>query len=389
MSITTPEKDLRIETIRGLALFLMVAGHVIGSSSDLGMKVPDDSVLRYLYDSLVYIRMPLFTAISGYVYALRPVNTGSDLSRFYLGKFKRIGIPLLVVSTLFFALQMLVPNTNDKPQLGEIFSIYFFSYAHFWFLQSIFCIFVVVSLLEKAGLLLTLRSYGLVFAAALAASFASESLPDVFSLDRAVELFPFFLLGLGLYRFSEQLITRCNVVTLAVALAILVGIDQAYLLALFDLDETGLAVVGTALGLAGCSLLIARRFFFRPLAWLGYFAFEIYLFHVFGTAGARIVLNRLQVHEAWVVFTVSMLLGLLLPVALKVLLERISALHVLSVAFFGAKTHVNRATAPLQTKAVDLDDLDRPPAAQGTSAQQSEASHSASRRSGRARLPEA
>ena len=350
MTNITPEKDLRIETMRGLALFLMVAGHVIGSSSDLGMKVPDDSVLRYLYDSLVYIRMPLFTAISGYVYALRPVNCGSDLSRFYLGKFKRIGIPLLVVSTLFFVLQMVVPNTNDKPQLTDIFSIYFFSYAHFWFLQAIFCIFVVIALLEKAGLLLTLRSYGLVFAMALAASFAWESFPDLFSLDRAMQLFPFFLLGLGLYRFSEQLITRGNVMTMAVVLAILVGIDQAYLFALIDLDEPDVALVGTALGLAAISLLIARRFYFKPLAWLGYFSFEIYLFHVFGTAGARIGLNKLQVHDAWVVFTVSMLLGLFLPVAFKVVLERIGPLHFLSVAFFGAKTRVNRAP-PRQRKA--------------------------------------
>ncbi|CAH0234265.1 hypothetical protein SRABI70_02554 [Pseudomonas sp. Bi70] len=351
MTKLTPEKDLRIETMRGLALFLMVAGHVIGSSSDLGMKVPDDSVLRYLYESLVYIRMPLFTAISGYVYALRPLNSGSDLPSFYHGKFKRIGIPLLTVSTLFFVLQMVVPNTNDKPQLSEIFSIYLFSYAHFWFLQSIFCIFVVIALLEKAGWLLTLRSYGLVFAVALAASFASESFPNLFSLDRAVELFPFFLLGLGLYRFSERLITRRSVMTMAVALAILTGIDQAYLFALVELDESEQAVVGTALGLAAISLLIARSFYFKPLAWLGYFSFEIYLFHVFGTAGARIGLNKLQVHEAWLVFTVSMALGLLLPVAFKVLLERIGPLHFLSVAFFGAKTRVNRAGAPLQTKA--------------------------------------
>jgi len=351
MTKITPEKDLRIETMRGLALFLMVAGHVIGSSSDLGMKVPDDSVLRYLYESLVYIRMPLFTAISGYVYALRPLNSGSDLPRFYHGKFKRIGIPLLTVSTLFFVLQMVVPNTNDKPQLSEIFSIYLFSYAHFWFLQSILCIFVLIALLEKAGLLLTLRNYGLVFAVALAASFASESFPNLFSLDRAVELFPFFLLGLGLYRFSERLITRSSVMTMAVALAILTGIDQVYLFELVELDEADLALVGTGLGLAAISLLIARRFYFKPLAWLGYFSFEIYLFHVFGTAGARIGLNKLQVHDLWLVFTVSMALGLLLPVAFKVVLERIGPLHVLSVAFFGAKTRVNRAGAPLQKKA--------------------------------------
>ncbi len=161
---------------------------------------------------------------------------------------------------------------------------------------------MVIALLEKAGLLLTLRNFGLVFAVALAASFAWESFPDLFSLYKAVQLFPFFLLGLGLYRFGAQLITQRNVTTMAVALAILVIIDQAYLFELVDLDETDMAVVGTALGLAAISLLIARRFYFKPLAWLGYFSFEIYLFHVFGTAGARIVLNKLQVHDVWVVF---------------------------------------------------------------------------------------
>jgi len=351
MTKTTPEKDLRIETIRGLALFLMVAGHVIGNSSIYGMKVADDSTLRYLYDSLVYVRMPLFTAISGYVYALRPVTTGSDLSRFYQGKFKRIGIPLLVVSTLFFAVQMAIPNTNTKPQLIDIFSIYFFSYAHFWFLQSIFCIFVFIALLEKAGLLLSLRNYGFVLMAALIASQAWENFPDLFSLNKAMQLLPFFLLGLGLFRFADRLITQRNIILTSIALFLLVAVDQAYLFELLDLDDAEIELVGTALGLAAISLLIARRFYFKPLAWLGYFSFEIYLFHVFGTAGARIVLNKLEIHNLWVIFTVSMVLGLFLPVALKVVLERISPLHFLSVAFFGAKTRVNRANPPLQKKA--------------------------------------
>ena len=101
----------------------------------------------------------------------------------------------------------------------------------------------------------------------------------------------------------------------------------------------------------GSEMCIRDSFYFKPLAWLGYFSFEIYLFHVFGTAGARIVLNKLQVHDVWVVFTISMVMGLFLPVALKLVLERISPLHFLSVAFFGAKTRVNRATPPLQKKA--------------------------------------
>ena len=45
-------KDLSIQSLRGLALILMVAGHVIGIGPDRGMQVADDSAWRYLYLAL-------------------------------------------------------------------------------------------------------------------------------------------------------------------------------------------------------------------------------------------------------------------------------------------------------------------------------------------------
>lgn len=335
MSTTKPEKDLRIETIRGLALFLMVAGHVIGSSGDQGMKVADDSFLRYLYDSLVYIRMPLFTAISGYVYALRPVTSASSLPRFYQGKFRRILIPMIVVSTLFFISQALVPNTNTKPEWSDVFGIYFFSYAHFWFLQSIFCIFVMIALMEKFSLLSSFRNYLIIMCIALVGSLHYEVFPDFFCLYKAIQLLPFFLLGLGLYRFSDQLNTASKQLVIGVVLAALVVIDQAYLWNQLSISDRAMDYIGTALGITAIYMIITRRVYFKPLAWLGYFSFEIYLFHVFGTAGSRIVLNKLAIHDVWITFTVSMILGLILPVALKKAVGRFSLLN---LAFFGIQS---------------------------------------------------
>ena len=68
------QKSCHIETLRGIAILLVVLGHVIGSTSEGGMKVANDSFFRYLYDLFVNIRMPLFTVISGWVYALHPVK---------------------------------------------------------------------------------------------------------------------------------------------------------------------------------------------------------------------------------------------------------------------------------------------------------------------------
>jgi hypothetical protein len=79
---------------------------------------------------------------------------------------------------------------------------------------------------------------------------------------------------------------------------------------------------------------------------LGYFSFEIYLFHVFGTAGSRIVLNKLAIHDVWITFAVSMVLGLILPVALKKAVGRFSLLN---LAFFGAQTK-KKPTIKMQEK---------------------------------------
>ena len=42
-------KNLSIETLRGIAILLVVIGHVIGSAPDGGMKIDFPHPLRYFY----------------------------------------------------------------------------------------------------------------------------------------------------------------------------------------------------------------------------------------------------------------------------------------------------------------------------------------------------
>jgi peptidoglycan/LPS O-acetylase OafA/YrhL len=59
------EKDLSVETLWGLAIALMVIVHVIGSASDGGMQVSDDSFMMYFYYSFIEcLQIPLFTIIA-------------------------------------------------------------------------------------------------------------------------------------------------------------------------------------------------------------------------------------------------------------------------------------------------------------------------------------
>lgn len=317
MNTSRHTKDLKIETLRGLALILMVIGHIIGSSPEVGMRVADDSFLRYLYDSLAPIRMPLFTAISGFVYALRPVTPSSPVRPFLWGKVIRIGIPLLVVSALFFLSRLLIPDTSMTPKLESFFVRFIYGYAHFWFLQAILLIFLVIALLDKCNLTTGFAAALGILAGALLIPPLLPRPPGVFSLDQALELFPFFMLGLCLCRFPEALGSRRNSLPIAAIAALLLATHQAQLLGLIELAPEHLGTLGVALGLSAIHTLIALRFYFAPLRLLGQYAYEVYLFHVFGTAGARILLGKLGIHAPLPVFALGLAAGLLLPIMLK------------------------------------------------------------------------
>src|SRR5690348_13562586 len=74
-----PLESARVQTLRGVACLLLVAFHAIGSASTSILHVPDDSPYRRFTNLFVHVRMPLFTFLSGLVYAYRPIRAGHEL----------------------------------------------------------------------------------------------------------------------------------------------------------------------------------------------------------------------------------------------------------------------------------------------------------------------
>ena len=74
------QRDLKVDTLRGIACFLLVAYHVVGGDPTAGLKI-NEGIVRQIVDVLVYLRMPLFVFLSGYVYAHRPIKVISGLSQ--------------------------------------------------------------------------------------------------------------------------------------------------------------------------------------------------------------------------------------------------------------------------------------------------------------------
>lgn len=316
-----------IETLRGITIILIVIGHVVGSASNGGMKVSDDSFLRYIYCLFDNIRLPLLTAISGWVYALHPVKV-EDFIVFIGKKVRRLLIPMIFVGTLYFLVQYLVPGTNEKGDLTEIWRIYLFPYTLYWYLPSLFIIFVSIATLDAFKVIEKFKGWLFILFIAIALAFIEkdvlpQTMPNFFSFRGAMFLSSFFVLGLGIRRFSDKLYSSASMRRLWLYGIICGVIIQQLQWFWFGEDSASVALaLNLIIGMVSTLFLLNTTYTNKFFMWIGSYAYTIYLFHAFGTAGGRIILSLFNVNSAFVVFFMSLFLGILLPIIADVILSK-------------------------------------------------------------------
>lgn len=314
-------KLLHIETMRGIACLLLVAYHVIGAGPAVGMRLPSDDLLPVLSRLFSDIRMPMFAFISGFVFT-GYTGTFGAVSSAMAKKSRRLLIPLVTVSTVHYLVQAAAVAQSELP----LWQVYFLPYAHFWYLQATFLIMAALALTAFAlGGQRALSSIILLFVTAAVFILVPRWQPDAFSGWKAVYLAPFFLAGhLAAAHFApDERQRRWIVVVLSLILALQMGVEIGLSTGAVWFDRPWRASMTLATGLTCCFLLLALRPSIPALSYIGDKSYAIFLFHVFFTAGSRIVLA-----ETWpgapngVVFAVGLAAGIAGPIALAPLLMR-------------------------------------------------------------------
>ena len=264
------------------------------------MQVSNDSIYRYLYCLFDNIKMPLFIAISGWVYSLHPIEKGK-LSVFILKKLKRLLLPMIFVGTIYFILQYLTPGTNNKGAISEIWKIYVYPYTLFWFLPALFLTFTIISFLEISNLLNTLKKWTIITFIFWGVCFfqeshiISESIPNLFAFKNALYIIPFFLVGVGLNRFKNDLGTQSMKNIYFIGLVVGVILQQInYFTPLEYYNKLHLDIF---IGMISSAFLISIKINLPFFSWLAQYAYTIYLFHGFGTSAGRIIFRKLQMND--------------------------------------------------------------------------------------------
>ncbi len=308
-------RDIKVDTLRGLACIFLVAYHVIGNNPSNGLKI-EDGWIRDINDILESVRMPLFTFLSGVVYAYRPLK-GAWIP-FLRGKVRRLLIPMFVVGTFFAVVQSIVPGTNNSIENWWLLHIY--PVQHFWFVEALFFVFILIVPLELTGVLN--RKLGFVL---IIGSFLFLSLWQPYSSMLAfkgfIYLTPFFLFGVYSVRFGLPEIDKN--ISIVAFLLMMIG------LYLSEYSIYGKGIWGCLIGFISCYLLLKAKLEFAWLASIGVYSYSIYIFHVFFTAATRIGLSKFHFYQVESNLLLAITFGIAGPIIVYEIANKIPSLRLL------------------------------------------------------------
>lgn len=329
-------RNPHIETLRGIACVLLVAFHVVGTS-DSGMNVADDSFWRSFVDLMTPIRMPLFAFISGFVMTLS-VATLADFKTSLLSKLRRLGLPLLTVTTLY---NLIYGVAGMEHFVSSPLELYAYPYIHLWYLQSsILMIVIVMTVAFIAGASYQTATLVLFPLSLIASQIVPVLGTDIFSITGASYLLPFFCLGVvvrqDLFQVAQYLKTSTFLGKISLT-SILIGLLFAVLwLGWFTTPEGKIELLPIATSCLFCLGIFALRMKFGWLTWVGSHSYAIFLFHPMFSSASRHVLQTVdQDMPQLVIFAVGLFSGILLSIAASIVIleNRVTSLLLLGIPF--------------------------------------------------------
>jgi len=316
-------KDLSIETLRGVAILLVVSGYVITDDMRGGGDSIIASGLRFLYYCLRPIRMPLFTVISSYLYASSPA-TQATFKKLVTGKARRILIPFAVVSAMQYAFFSLVSDKGKYP-LHEIYRVFLWPMDQFWFLYSIFWIFILVGILDAYKQLDTPRKWfgWLCLAIVMCKTLEPTRLFSIFGVNF---LMPFFILGYGMRRFSKELFNRRMIFFYFAATLLAYALYVYYYIRPVPggTPEPLYSIITMTISCTTVPLIFYFRRAVPLLAKIGYYAFGIHIFNKISSALPRMVFEHFHISGDGLLFVTYMVCAVVISIGLQAMMEKFS-----------------------------------------------------------------
>ena len=302
------ERNVLVDRLKGYACFLVLFGHVIRGIRTAGIDIPQLFLWMELF--IWSFHVALFLFLSGVVYRLTGEwkNHKSKFG-FILHKFLGLGIPYIVFSAVYIAINSFVGEANTQSSIKDILFIWKTPVAQYWFLYALFFLFCIWTLLSgflknwQITVLSLVIAYGIPLLGGTLGCFG-------------VVFYSSLAFGVGTFVSFKALANskawfKCLIVLLHIAAGVVFIYTDM-------LESPFIKEFMLLLGIYASILLISMLQGFKVISWfldfMNRYSFQIYLLHTIFTAGSRIILLRLSITNWWIHVPVGTVCGILFSV---------------------------------------------------------------------------
>lgn len=314
-------RDVRTEWVdyaKAIGIILVVYGHVARGVKEAGYELSES--LFTLADSIIYsFHMPLFFFLSGLFFYQSYLKRG-----FYnltLNKIDTIVYPYILWTMIQGGIGVFLSKyTNSNTTLQEVFS-FWQPFAQFWFLYTLFMIFVLCGLIYKVWP--KRLSILLLFFCALL--YVERSyVPNIPALFYVAGSIVFFIFGIVFsdYRCSFLLRDRSMLFATTILFIASQYWFHSYLGKTFvDKGVESLFVAVLSILFVSCLSIHLSQKPNRAIVFIGTSSMAIYVMHILAGSGARVILGKIfGVTSTFLHIGLGVATGILLPlVAVKVI----------------------------------------------------------------------
>lgn len=272
--------------------------------------------------------MPLFMFLSGWLYCatLRPTESYIGFMR---RKTLRLMVPYLFASVVIIGCktitESIIPTDHPVELSRDIPAmLYSPSAAYFlWFLWALWIIFFVAATLKS------IRARNIFLIVSIILALLPIKWPEIFCLRQAIEMLPYFAIGMSAYDHRRLLIPVQTSIKAMSGGAIVVFISLYVLTLAIDdiLIKTVLqycVALSAIVAVGSLAVIIARRFNAQIIITIGTASFAIYLFHTTFEGLAKGLLRQSHIihNDSDLLFTIGAFIVIVTGILVPLLLHR-------------------------------------------------------------------
>lgn len=327
-TVDSESRNVLLDIVKGLAIILVVFGHVERGISDSNGLTAFYSIVDL---TLYTFHMPVFFFLSGYNIFNSLFKRGC--SDFIKSRFWSIVYPYLVWSSLFIFSQYIAASftaINHPTHIKSIFTLFYEPKSIFWFLYALFFMHVISFLFKNKIFLLLIVSLIVDFVFTFV--WEQKSILSQFAFH-----FPFF--ALGVYMRSANYSIACDSILYKRNLILSLFVFIVGVLLLGNFDSQPVAFSSLIISLSGVYLTFVfasnvERFsvFSKLFYYIGRHSFHVYILHIFVLPIIFRLFKSLMLSHELLFSAISTFASIFISILIFRLLSSIGLQHILALS---------------------------------------------------------